>query len=496
LSLVTPKAYSNLVKKGILETGKNCWRICNIEQLSLLLDSQNYYQAFLECSQKAGQSLHIAGWEIDARMLVDPLNKNPNLSFRHYLNQISDKVVDIHLLSWKAPFYLRFGRERFAGLKWKLNSSSKVKFTHNRYPYCFGSYHEKVAIIDQKCAFLGGIDLAKMRWDTTCHDGNDDRRRDWNGKRYNPIHDLQFVLTGSIINDIAEFIQKRSDKNLFFTQQSPSLTAPVWPDSFSPEIHKIKGAISRTDAEEGIFEIEDLYVDAIRSAELFILIENQYFSHHGIIKELALQLKRDNGPEIVIILPVNYRGKFERSIYLTQRNRAIKVLKEADRYGRLKFYYPENASPKNFIVVHSKYMVVDNSFMTLGSANLNYRSMRVDREINLGLDGQNKEKIQRFIADSVSRIMADHLGINEKEFAYVFMKNKSLIQTIETLRNRNTKTLNEIHYTHIPLPIWLLNFLYPIVDIKLAVPKKNLYLFLIGLLFLILIAAKVINGTY
>lgn len=495
MSLVAPRAYSEHVKKTILQVGKNCWRISNIEQLSLLVDSQNYYRAFLECSQKAAQSLHIAGWEIDARMLVDPINQGKNLSFRRYLNQISDKVVDIHLLSWKAPFYLRFGRERFAGLKWKLSGPSKIKFTYNRYPYFFGSYHEKVAIIDHKCAFLGGIDLAKMRWDTIHHDGNDEHRRDWNGKKYHPIHDLQFVFTGSIINDLAEFIQKRSDKNLFFTQQSPSLSMPIWPDSFSPELHKIKAAIARTDATEKKYEIEALYLDAIKNAEKFILIENQYFSHHGIIDELALQLKKPKGPEIVIILPINYRGKFERAIYLTQRNRAMRILKKADFYGRLKFYYPENASPHNFIVVHSKYMVVDNTFITLGSANLNYRSMRVDREINLGLDGLNKERIQDFIRISISRIMADHLGIEEHEFSQALNRYQSFIQAIESLRDKNKKTLKGIPFQKVPLYIFLLNFLYPIVDIKTAVPKKKLYLSAAIILLFILTLARIINGT-
>lgn len=483
------------MKKAILKTGKNCWRICNIEQLSLLVDSQNYYQAFLECSKKAAQSLHIAGWEIDARMLVDPVNRKDSLSFRNYLNQISDKVVDIHLLSWKAPFYLRFGRERFAELKWKLKSSRKIKFTYNRYPYFFGSYHEKVAIIDQKCAFLGGIDLAKMRWDTTCHDGNDERRRDWNGKGYNPIHDLQFVLSGPIISDIAEFIQKRSSKNLYFVQQSPSLTTPIWPESFSPELYKIEGAISRTDAEEGVYEIESLYIDAIRNAEDFILIENQYFSHHGIIEELAQKLQQKDGPEVVIILPFYYRGKFERAIYLHQRNRAMKILKASDIYNRLKFYYPENSSPNNFIVVHSKYMVVDNSFMTLGSANLNYRSMRVDREINLGLVDHDSGRIKDFINNSVAKIMADHLGIDEQEFHRTFLEQKSLIKTIEFLRNNKIKTLNNIPFAKVPLSLWFLNFLYPIVDIRKAVSKKTLCYISLVIILPILMALKVINGS-
>ena len=44
------------------------------------------------------------------------------------------------------------------------------------------------------------------------------------------------------------------------------------------------------------------------------------------------------------------------------------------------------------IYIHSKLMVIDDSFFTLGSANLNLRSMAVDAEINVGSDDVGKSK--------------------------------------------------------------------------------------------------------
>ena len=35
------------------------------------------------------------------------------------------------------------------------------------------AHHEKLVIIDQSLAFVGGIDLAFGRWDNECHDIND-----------------------------------------------------------------------------------------------------------------------------------------------------------------------------------------------------------------------------------------------------------------------------------------------------------------------------------
>ncbi|QDD62888.1 hypothetical protein EJD96_01395 [Herbaspirillum seropedicae] len=50
------------------------------------------------------------------------------------------------------------------------------------------------------------------------------------------------------------------------------------------------------------------------------------------------------------------------------------------------------------IYIHSKLMIIDDAFFTLGSANLNLRSMAVDAEINIGCDDPRlSEKLRREI---------------------------------------------------------------------------------------------------
>nr|WP_281376657.1 phospholipase D-like domain-containing protein [Burkholderia guangdongensis] len=41
------------------------------------------------------------------------------------------------------------------------------------------------------------------------------------------------------------------------------------------------------------------------------------------------------------------------------------------------------------IYIHSKLMIIDDVFMTIGSANMNQRSMSADSEINFGATGQD-----------------------------------------------------------------------------------------------------------
>jgi phospholipase D1/2 len=56
------------------------------------------------------------------------------------------------------------------------------------------------------------------------------------------------------------------------------------------------------------------------------------------------------------------------------------------------------------IYIHSKLMIIDDVFLTVGSANLNQRSMSSDSEINVGLTGL------KFVAPLWRRISDMQLG--------------------------------------------------------------------------------------
>lgn len=451
----------------------------------------------MEVGKKASSCLHVAGWEIDGRMILNPLCPDKPINLRQYLNQLASNLHEINLFAWKAPSYLLFGRERFSYLKWKLKTSKRIKFTQNRFPYFFGSFHEKIAIFDHKCAFIGGIDLAKKRWDTQDHNCHNQLRRDWNGQGYNPIHDVQFLLTGEIVQDLEEFVQKRSSSNLYIAQQSNLSAESLWPESYTPEIEDIKAGISRTEVEKQIYEIENLYLDAIRGAKDYILIENQYFSHHDIIAELCHRLESPHGPEVTIILPIFYRGWFESSVYISERNKAIKKMRLADRHQRLRILYPHVPSDNlgNFIVVHSKTMIIDNVFLTMGSANLNFRSMRVDREINLSFEANSRPKTRNFITNKVCELMAEHLDVTPEIFRHYFLKSNSLNRTIDIFKGKKSKTLKDIPIIKSSTLINFLFFLYPFVDLKRAIPKEYAYWACGGIILFLLIAAKVMNGN-
>nr|WP_282972320.1 phospholipase D-like domain-containing protein [Burkholderia ambifaria] len=56
------------------------------------------------------------------------------------------------------------------------------------------------------------------------------------------------------------------------------------------------------------------------------------------------------------------------------------------------------------IYIHSKLMIIDDAFITVGSANLNQRSMSVDSEINIAATGS------LYAADLRKRVFTLHSG--------------------------------------------------------------------------------------
>jgi phosphatidylserine/phosphatidylglycerophosphate/cardiolipin synthase-like enzyme len=93
------------------------------------------------------------------------------------------------------------------------------------------------------------------------------------------------------------------------------------------------------------------------------------------------------------------------------------------------------------IYIHSKLMLVDDTFMTIGSANLNIRSMNVDSEINLAtVNPALVKELRRNIWSSLSGKVTDgnqgtHADIKEayQKLAVLLSGNHGLKENSEKL---------------------------------------------------------------
>lgn len=126
------------------------------------------------------------------------------------------------------------------------------------------------------------------------------------------------------------------------------------------------------------------------------------------------------------------------------RVRLLRELKKADVHDRLKVYYPDGDGLQDTpINVHAKVMIVDDTFVTVGSANLNNRSMALDKECNIAIDSE-AEHVRDGIAGFRDRLFAETLGCSPSEINEVYNREQSLLKTIDSLNDSEKRFLHEL----------------------------------------------------
>jgi phospholipase D1/2 len=174
----------------------------------------------------------------------------------------------------------------------------------------------------------------------------------------------------------------------------------------------------------------------IAAAERYIYFENQFFASRVVAEAVAKRLGEPNGPEFVIVNPKVVEGWVEEEVMTPARAELLMLLREADRYGRLRVYTPVTRDGCD-IYVHSKIGIVDDRLLRVGSANLNNRSMGLDSECDLLLDAARPanagagEQISARLHD----LVGEHLGVAPDKVAQVITSSGSLIAAIEGLRS-------------------------------------------------------------
>ena len=179
----------------------------------------------------------------------------------------------------------------------------------------------------------------------------------------------------------------------------------------------------------------------IKSAKRFIYAENQYFTSRKIAEAIATRMEEANPPEIMIVAPRTADGWLEQKAMDGARTRLLCAIGEKDKANNFRIYTPvtEHGEP---IYVHAKVMIVDDRMLRIGSSNMNNRSLGLDSECDVTIDVAlpGNEECGPAIAALRTRLMAEHLGVEEVEVERRFNENGSLLDTVDAVAGKG-KTL-------------------------------------------------------
>lgn len=412
---------SDEVPNRILDPGRNCWRIARADRLRCVQDAADYFRLVRAAILSAERSVFLLGWDIAAGLDLLPGESGADAPTKlgELLNFVARRKRRLHcyVLIWDYAGVFAMERDPFSRLRLGIGAHSRVHFGFDDHTPLGASHHQKVVIVDDRLAFVGGIDLTHHRWDTSDHAVDNSLRCNAIGIPYAPYHELALLVEGPIATSLGEFARRRWRQ---FGRRRMPRVAPsaksLWPKDVPVDLENVDVAIVRTEPEfagrEAVREGEALFADMIAAARDRIYVESQYFTDDRIADSMARRLRETDGPEIVIVGPNECEGWLERKTMGALRARVVSRLQESDHYGRLRILYPiASASREVCTFVHSKAMIVDDEVLRIGSANLSRRSMGLDTECDLVVVAEGDPRIHAGIRAIRARLLAEHLGV-------------------------------------------------------------------------------------
>ncbi|MDR5844444.1 phospholipase D-like domain-containing protein [Caballeronia sp. LZ031] len=340
------------------------------------------------------------------------------------------------------------------------------------------SHHQKMVLIDYEApkvavGFVMGHNTLDAYWDD---DGHSHAKKAPNLGRNGatPRQDMSAIMAGPILESLNDNFcrawQRDAKEDLFARRDGLEKQLQLREKIGNHTLVRVMAQINRTQSQEGVRDIEALYLQAVNNATKFIYIENQYFRWPALAEKIksAAQAQicagRDPAKPVHLFVVTNADkdgigqgpgttydmldslgradtiptiAKEERSDTLggalldakkevtaanTQMRNASGPQQQADaqraidaaqaKQVKLQQQYDDNHNTGKAVLpepvpglkvhvcslvapdspagstwmpvyVHSKIMIIDDVFLTHGSANVNRRSMQVDSELNI-----------------------------------------------------------------------------------------------------------------
>ncbi|WWC88903.1 uncharacterized protein L201_003818 [Kwoniella dendrophila CBS 6074] len=478
-----------------------------------LVDGRDYFWNLSRAINMAKDRIYIHDWWIspelylrrpgDERYRLDNLLKRKAEDgvkvFIIIYNEVSDKTTPVDSL---------YTKKTLTGLH--PNIMVQRSPSHFQTGTFYWSHHEKLCVIDETIAFMGGLDLCYGRWDTSQHILTDDEHTApdgpdgpvWRGKDYSnervmeyssldkpfedmfdrskvprmPWHDVGLQIIGQPARDLCRhFVQrwnllirtKNHKRRMPFLLPAADFTERELQDlklqgTCEVQICRSVGPWSMGTLTKIEHSIQNAYVKSIELSEHFVYIENQFFITSTIVDGVRIENQigdalvnriikahREDTPwKACIVIPLlpGYTYPIDAGeassvrLILECQNRTIsrgtnsifsRLRKEGidpDEYitffslrGWAKF--KSGVLTTEQVYIHGKTMIVDDRLVLCGSANINERSQRGDRDSELlavirdtdmidGTMAGRPFKVGRFAHTLRVRLMREHVGVD------------------------------------------------------------------------------------
>jgi len=340
--------------------------------VSVLIDGAEAFRSMLDAIESARSHVHVTGWHLtpdfaltrdDAPRIVRPL-----------LAEAAARIP-VRVLIWAgAPLpVLRPWRGDVRAIRDQLVSGTRIQCALDARERPMHCHHEKTIVVDDQVAFVGGIDLTRFngdRWDTPQH-----RARGGVG-----WHDVAARIAGPAVQDVAQSFAMRWEATT--GEKLPAASPPSPTGDVELQLVRTVPDGMYRQLPRGEFRILESYLRGLRAAQRFVYLENQFLWSPEILAVLREKLARPPTPEfrLVLVLP----AKPDNGADDTRGQLGTLVQADGDGGRLLACTLYAIGGEKDWpVYVHAKVGIVDDAWMTIGSANLNEHSLFNDTEMNL-----------------------------------------------------------------------------------------------------------------
>lgn len=441
--------------RSIVRPGRNCSTPHNATRAAVLVDGEAYFARLAQSLSNARHSIFIIAWDFDAAIRLVPSQSEQTVG--QLLRWLVDNRSDLHVrvLVWSEATIHAPGSTLplLLGDGWSEHPRIRIELD-KRHPV-YAAHHQKIVSIDDEVAFVGGMDLTVDRWDTPDHETDCALRVTPDGEPYDPVHDVQMVVEGDAARALTAIARRRWQAATGEEVCDSPSNGEAWPADLEAQFEVVPIAISTVSphwrGDHGCRQSFQLTLDAIAAATDSIYLEAQYFTSRRIGDAIAESLSRPRGPEILAIVGLNSHGLVEHYVMGRNRDRLARKLKKRDPYNRFRIYFPKLQSGKD-LKLHSKVMVIDDTFVRVGSSNLNNRSEGLDTECDVSIEAATVAT-SGVIAEVRDALLAEHLGVDAAVVRRVVSEERSLFRAVDRL-NVNARRLEVLPGLTQPGPTW------------------------------------------
>ncbi|EGO24033.1 hypothetical protein SERLADRAFT_362129 [Serpula lacrymans var. lacrymans S7.9] len=485
-----------------------------------LVDGRDYMWNLSRAIMLARETIYIHDWWLSPELQMRRPNKD-KYRLDKLLEKKANEGVKIHIILYQevssrtTPTDSNYTKQRLTSLH--PNIMVQRSPSHFQTGTFYWAHHEKLCVIDQTIAFMGGIDLCFGRWDTPQHVLVDDielsseKAEIWPGKDYSnprimdfhtlskpeedmydrskvprmPWHDVGMQVVGQPARDLARHFVERWNYLLRIKNHTKLMPFLLPPPEFKPgdltamgltgtcEMQICRSAGPWSLGTPGRIEhsIQNAYLKAIELSEHFVYIENQFFISSTVVNDVKVEnmignalvdriirAHREGTPwKCCIIIPllpgfpfpVDHSDASAIRIIIECQNRTLcrgphSIFARLRKEGIDPDDYMSVFSLRNWakmrgnvltteiVYVHAKVCIVDDRLAIIGSANINERSQRGERDSEIaavirdtdminGVMAGKPFRVGRFAHTLRMRLMREHIGVDvdamsEKEF--------------------------------------------------------------------------------